>query len=207
MGVSSDNQKPDEIAGMLGLPDTSSGIPPPNTSTSNGDAATQSASIDTQVATHNAATVDPLLSDQVAEVKLVPELDIIKGMLDEHAAGLSKLTASVNRIEGEEIPDVNNQIATVKDSMRITQDLVNKHELYVADALKAKAQLPPFELLSIDIWGNVASAVILLDNKTSFASIGDTRAGWQIVNIMKPDCISVQRVNQTNIKICRKVNI
>ena len=128
-------------------------------------------------------------------------------MLDEHAAGLLTLTASVNRIEGEEIPDVNHQIATVKDRLRITQDLVNKHELYVADALNAKTRLPPFELLSIDIWGNTTSAVILMDNKTSFASMGDTRAGWHIVNIMKPDCINVQHVNQTIIKICRRVSI
>ena len=208
MGVSGDAQKPDEIAGMLGLPDdTSSGIPPPVRAASNGDATTPSASIDTQVTTHNTATVDPFVSDQVADVKLVPELDVIKEMLDEHAAGLSKLTTAVNRIEGEELSDINNQIETVKDSMRITQDIVNKHELYVSDLLKVKALLPPFELLSIDIWGNATSAVILMDNKTSFASIGDSRAGWQIVSIMKPDCISVQRVNQTSIKICRKVSI
>ena len=128
-------------------------------------------------------------------------------MLNEHAQGLTQLTQSLSVIEQKKLPSLSKQIEGIKDSAQLTQDLVNKHERYIADENIKNESLPPFELLSIDIWGNTANAVILFDNKTSFAGIGDIRAGWTITSINKPNCIGVKNDAHANVQICRKVNI
>lgn len=206
--------KHDELATMLGLPDNqksettientfseTSGIPAPQSATAM--ESTQAVTNDVQV--NNPEDGD--ISKDVNMVKIIPEIDIIKEMLTEHAHGLTQITQSLSVIEQRKLPALSKQIEGIKDSAQITQDLVNKHERYIADENIRKESLPPFELLSIDIWGGSASAVILFNNKTSFAGIGDIRAGWTITSINKPNCIGVKNDAHANVEICRKVNI
>jgi len=78
-----------------------------------------------------------------------------------------------------------------------------KNKQLINQSKNQKIETPPFTVVSIDEWGGVASAVIIMDGRSTVASIGDVRSGWRIINIVQPDCIHVMRVNGTKtMNIC-----
>jgi archaellum component FlaC len=72
-------------------------------------------------------------------------------------------------------------------------------------ATRKRQARPAFQLLSIDQWGDRDSVVLELQDTTTVAAVGDTRAGWSIQSIQRPNCIGVIRLSdQAKAKVCKR---
>ncbi|MEN8168121.1 MAG: hypothetical protein ABFR65_11675, partial [Pseudomonadota bacterium] len=101
-----------------------------------------------------------------------------------------------------QIDALNQRIATLeahvgKNSERLRQIRTK--------ATRKRQARPAFQLLSIDQWGDRDSAVLELQDTTTVVAVGDTRAGWSIQSIQRPNCIGVIRLSdQAKAKVCKR---
>lgn len=115
--------KQDELASMLGLPSDNtvenpvvnsnqdtSGIPAPQSMM----AMESEQSVTNEMQAHDLNEGDS--NKDVKMVDIIPEIDLIKEMLNEHAQGLTQLTQSLSVIEQKKLPSLSKQIEGIKDS-------------------------------------------------------------------------------------------
>ncbi len=139
-------------------------------------------------------------------------LQKIKSLLDEQDIDISQLNETLSRFKDEEFGKMSQQVQMISGEIKNIKTLVNKHYKELKSVhKKTSARLnrlpnkPPFKLVSIDVWGGQTNAVIFMHGKTSFAGIGDERAGWKIVSIDRPNCITTRNtVNNKRKKVCKK---
>lgn len=158
------------------------------------------------------ATETEIEPKETVAIKVDEDFNSINSRLDEQASGISQLNETVAQLKNEEFIAFHKQIAEVTLELANIKHLVNKQYAELKKENKRKTTAtnrlpvkPPFILVSIDVWGNQENAVLLMQGKTSFAQIGDERAGWKIIRISRPDCIVTESVNfNKQIKLCKK---
>jgi len=140
------------------------------------------------------------------------ELTKLKSILDEQGLDITQLSETLTRLKQEELSNLQNQMSSISDELKNIHSSVNKQYADLKTAYKKSSSQtnnqptrPPFKLLSIDVWGGKTSAVIFMQNKTSFAEVGDERAGWRIESIDRPNCIVTRNtVSNKRINVCMK---
>ncbi len=140
------------------------------------------------------------------------ELQKLKSLLDEQGIDISQLNETLSRFKDEEFGKMSQQIQMISGEIENIEKLVNKHYKELKSVHKKTSiklnrlpNKPPFKLVSIDVWGGQTNAVILMNGKTSFAGVGEERAGWKIVSIDRPNCITTRNtVNNKRKKVCKK---
>ncbi len=101
------------------------------------------------------------------------------------------------------------QIDVLKERLATLEAAVGQNSdqlrLIKTKATRQRQARPSFQLLSIDRWGGQDSVVLALQDQTTVAAIGDTRAGWSIQSIDRPNCIGVIRLSdQAKAKVCKR---
>lgn len=143
------------------------------------------------------------------------DLGSLKSEITEHGIDIAQLNETISNLKQDDIAAIKKQLADLLSDVEKIKPVIKKHDDAIMASKKAQAasrnrvpNKPPFDLVSIDVWGGNMSAVLLMHSKTSFAQVGDVKAGWKVVNIERPDCISVKSIalNKTA-KLCRKATI
>lgn len=160
----------------------------------------------------NNSTEEYSNSDSSESAAVGSELTKLKSILDEQGLDITQLSETLTRLKQEELSNLQNQMDSISDDLKNIHSSVNKQYADLKTAYKKSSShtnnqpaRPPFKLLSIDVWGGKTSAVIFMQNKTSFAEVGDERAGWRIESIDRPNCIVTRNtVSNKRINVCMK---
>mgnify|MGYP006921586604 CR=1 FL=1 len=143
------------------------------------------------------------------------EIISIKSSINEQEIDLAQLSETIANLKQEDIEAIKKQLSALASDLESIKPVIKKHDVAIAVSRKTQAKnshrqpsKPPFELVSIDVWGGQLSAVILMQNKTSFAQPGEVKAGWEIMKIERPGCITTKSMalNKT-VKVCKKATI
>lgn len=152
------------------------------------------------------------VSDSTKASILDSELTKLKSILDEQGIDITQLNETLSRLKQEELGNMQTQMTAISEEIKDFKSQVIKQyadlkTVYKKRAYQANQQptRPPFKLVSIDVWGGKTSAVILMQNKTSFAEVGEERAGWRIESIKRPNCIVTRNtVSNKRTNVCMK---
>ena len=118
----------------------------------------------------------------------------VKVSLEQSRALLTETTRQMDELKA--------RLATLESHVGQNRDRLQQLK---TKATRKRQAGPSFQLLSIDRWGDRDSVVLGLQDKTTVAAIGDSRAGWSIQSIEPPNCIGVVRLtDQTQAKVCLK---
>ncbi len=149
--------------------------------------------------------MDKKISDLVSSVELVSNDNAVLKSYDNHIENqIGSIEKSLKSINDTTI----NEMAIKLDVLAVNLDKLTKSVNYNKNKIhkitKLRPNRPPFMLLSIDQWNGVSSAVIELNGESTQTTIGDIRAGWRISSFIRPNCINVVRLSDSEkAKVCR----
>lgn len=154
----------------------------------------------------------PIQSIEVVAANVSEDFNSLKSLLDEQGLDINQMNETVSQLKNEEFAQFRQQITAVSEELEKIRNLVNKQYAELKNNKKRESLnvnrppvKPPFALVSIDVWGNQENAVILMQGKTSFAQLGEERAGWKIVRFSRPDCIVTESISSNKqVKLCKK---
>jgi len=135
-------------------------------------------------------------------------IDNYKSTIDGVNVRLDQFNETIGSIEIGAINPIEKKISVISKDISKLNALAGDNKRKINKITKKGPGKPPFSLLSIDLWGSKASAVLEFNGKESIASIGDVRAGWKISHIIKSQsCIKAIRVKDSKVaKLCQAGN-
>jgi len=153
------------------------------------------------------------LKDKVSELQGIATqqtvvIDNYRSIVDGMNVKIEQFNETFSTIEKESINPLVQKIDVISEDISKLNALTNDNKRKIYKFSKKGPGRPPFNLLSIDLWGSKASAVLELNGKESIASIGDVRAGWKISQIIKSQsCIKAVRMKDRKVaKLCQAGN-
>ena len=109
---------------------------------------------------------------------------------------------SINSVEMQsQLTLLNNNFKAVEKSILSLKKQVAYKTKQISKSLKKKKSLPPFKLMSVQVWNSQPVAIVSSQNTKIGIGVNEVLAGWNIDSILMTGCMEVSQQNQS-VKLC-----
>jgi hypothetical protein len=109
---------------------------------------------------------------------------------------------SINSVEMQsQLTLLNKNFKAVEESILSLKKQVAYKTKQISKALKKNKSLPPFKLMSVQVWNSQPVAIVSNQNKKIGIGVNEVLAGWNIDSILMTGCMEVSKQNQS-VKLC-----
>ncbi len=109
---------------------------------------------------------------------------------------------SINSVEMQaQLTSLNQQLKTLNDDVSDLAKKLTSKSKSSAKPVIMKKSIPPFNLLSVQVWNSNPVAIVSHNNSQISIGVRDSLAGWTVTSISDSGCMDVSQTNEM-VKLC-----